>query len=259
MTVKFMINDFWTKFGQAYLVFSKFCDYEDWQSILKRIAEEIIAIQANRPLAVLDVGAGYGINTMYISNIVFNHSRIRSVIDIIEPSKQARETAINLLVREVNGGTLKDAFSNLAEIGKRKYDIILFLHSSYYIQDFHTWLKKIYVTNLRQGGKILILAIPDDSPFFIDPRSRLQFTSSQLKFTLSQGGFDFTPHQLRSRFYVNTNFVISSTEADQLYLFMAQTQIPNMSKEEFCLKLKEKASDGVINLGDELLVIRKIK
>ena len=238
-------------------MFSKFCDFNDWQSILNRIASEIIEVQDNKPLSILDVGAGLGINTECIANIVFTHRKIRNSIDIIEPSQHAREIARRLMVSEDKGGILRNFFPNLSDINTRKYDVVIFLHSTYYINDFYNWLQKIFRNNLREGGKVLVLAIPSDSPFFLDPKLALPHTSSQIKYYLSQKGFEFTPYSLTSKFYINTHFIFSEIEIDHLYHFMTSSKSNIISREEFCERLKSKASSGVIDFQDELIVIRK--
>lgn len=252
-----MENDFWKQLGQSFLVFSKFCDFDDWQNILKRLACEIVSVNQQHALSILDVGAGLGINTECIANIIFSQNKIRNIIDIIEPSKSARDISRGLLVTEDKGGSIRNIFPGLVNVKNQIYDVIMFIHSSYYINNFYLTLNSLLKYNLREGGKILILALPSESPFFLDPKLELPFTSSQIQYYLSQNDINFNAYTLTSKFFINTNFIFSQNEINQLYHFMTSSKKGILTKGKFCEILKSKAHNGIIDFQDELIVIEK--
>ena len=248
------LSSFWKEYGKAYIVFSQFCHYGDCQAIVHRIANEIDLISGRNCLSIIDIGTGYGLNILKVLEILFSKTRKRHLLDVVEPSEEALLHLNDLLSREAVGGFLREAYHDISEIKKNLYDVIVIMHSSYYIEGFNKILIDIYKNNLRQGGKIIILALPDSSPFFLGHCLRLDHTSNWIKTYLGQQNIDYKVFSLQSRFIFPKKFLLTQKGADSLYTFMTRKSI---TKLEFLKLLKPFVDKGIIDFGDELIIIDK--
>lgn len=249
------MSDFWKEYSKSFMIFSQYCSYTDWADILKRIANEIASSNKSNSLSIIDVGTGYGKNINEIMEILFTNNRIRNILDVVEPSNQIHSIIRSLITDFKDDGYLRNLFSNISNFEDKKYDVILFMHSSYYIHDFNNILFKLCSNNLHENGKILILSLPDTSPFFLKKSDlSLPNTSTSIKVFLERISIGYNSYPFSSKFFFNDKFLLSEKTCDHLYHFFTRKLI---EKDEFVECIKKVCKNGVIDFNDELIIIRK--
>jgi len=249
------VVDFWKEYGEGYILFSQLFSYENWQTILSRIASEISNVRSSASVSILDVGSGYGINILNILQMLYSEKKVRHILDVVEPSEQARLILRALIPNETLGGFLRNVYSSIADISVKVFDAVLVMHSSYYIDSFETELAKIYNQNVTVGGLVILLALPDTSPFFLQRKELyLPNTSTRIKGYLNREGIEYKTFALRSRFLFPNKIILSKKGMNALYKFMTRGLIP---EPEFIVALDKLRSGEAVDFGDELIVIRK--
>lgn len=249
------MSNFWKEYGKAYTLFSQYCNYNDWQIILRRIANEITGTNSNRALSVLDVGTGHGLNALNLLEILYSETGQKHLLDVVEPSHEATFLLQSLLSTVSTGGFLRNIYHNISEIDEAAYDVMIFMHSSYYISEFQHVIKCTYFNNLQKGGKIIILALPDTSPFFLgEKKLLLNNTSTRIKLMLNNLDLKFDSYVLHSRFMLSNAQGISSSGMDAFYHFMTREIIV---KDKFVEILRKRTRKEPLDFGDELIVINK--
>lgn len=253
--MKSLRADFWKHFGHSYAIFSMYCDYNDWRKILDEICKEITAPEIKRTINFLDIGAGIGKNTNEIIEIMISRYRTNVLADAVEPSPLARSYIKNIVIEKRFGGFLNKTYSDVTKIQKKKYDAIILMHSSYYIDDFFKKLTKLYNESLNQGGKILILSLPSSSIFFLKEDSlQLPYTSDKIISWLNDNEIDFSIKKLKSRFSSNIKFQKVYNPVKHFYKFFTRKEI---SIEKFILLYKKHIDNKTVNFNDELIIIKK--
>lgn len=252
----FIMTDFWIETGDAYLTFSQYCHYKDWQAILQSIANEIVAVTKRVAVpAVLDVGCGIGINTLNIAEIIYSETRKRVECDVVEPSTWALDIATHVMQKSSDGGFLRKSFTAVHLADDRQYDAILFMHSAYYIKDFGKTLMRLYRHQLREGGAIILLALSDSSPFFLnDSRLILPNTSTAICGTLQKEKLPFAAYPLRSRLVLSDTRLSVAAFVTRLNSFVSRGKLTDS---EFRRAMTKITNDGYVDFSDELLVVRR--
>lgn len=249
-----MSVDFWTSIGDAYRIFSAYCRYDDWQHILNVLADRIVQINDRTSSCILDVGCGLGRNTLSISEALFTRTGHRPIVDIVEPSLLARSTVQNLIPTHSQGGFLRSEYGSIGELDKREYDAVLFLHSTYYINQLQEQLSVLTKKHLRTDGKLLFLVLPGTSPFFIRSQ-RLPNTAERLELMLDELHLARQSLSLSSRFLFGHKHLLTTETVSSLRRFM---NCEDMTDEEFCDVLLQKANRGEIDFGDRLIIAGRV-
>lgn len=249
------MEDFWERYGESYQIFSQYCSYYDWQNILETIANEIAQAQKEQSYSILDIGPGKGRNILEILEILFTKLRKRNILDIVEPSNIGVNILESLIVSVENGGYLRNIYRDTSNIQDSKYNIILFMHSSYYINNFCELIFKLLSENLFNDGKLLILTLPYESPFFLG-KSELYLpnTTEEIIGILEEKKIKYEVHRLESKFFLNKNFDISKSAMEKICFFMTREKI---SFNDFIILLKKHYKKGVLDFSDDLIVIKK--
>lgn len=223
--------------------------------MIETIAEELLKIASDRPLNVLDVGAGTGKTIAEILEYILSKTNKRTVLDVVEPSVYAKKLMSAFLVRREHGGFLDRIYDDAQEVQGDKYDAVLFMHTSYEIADFQEVLLKLYETNLNQKGKILILSVSSASCFFLGRQELIKANvSDQIISMLNEQGIKHTVKQLDSRFHLSGNGKADPNSFEYFYSFMTDKKIP---LEEFKYLLDKANKQGQINFKDELITITR--
>ena len=252
-----MIRDFWAKHDINYRVFSHFCDSEDWHNILKSIAAQF-RWDDGLSRSVLDVGAGTGINTTALMEILYAQQNCRHFVSTLEPSAKARERIEHNIIYEKDGGFLRDIFATYSELNGRKFDAIVFLHSSYYVTDFEQQLTQLYRDNLYEGGVIVIVTLSRDSPFFLGYPPSVPNTAESITQWIKAVGFKYDVKILPSHFRLPQGLAPDQKLFDHLFSFICDhTQI---DASDFNARLATHLISGDrngVDLKDRLIVLSK--
>lgn len=249
------MSDFWEEYGKAYAVFAHYCSFDDWKVNLKQIAMEAAGTNQDAPLTVLDVGSGYGKDVLDLSRILLAQTQKIPVFDVVEPPSFAREMLRRILISHTEGGCLRNEYDDISEIGEEQYDAILFMNAAYYIEGFENVLDNCLERHLKPGGRVIILALPETSDFFLDiPDLVLPYNATEIQDVLCKRDIPFSKIQLRSTYYLPEMAALSQSLIDHLYTFMTESKI---SKEKFLTALVRKRSEGFLDFKDELIVIER--
>jgi SAM-dependent methyltransferase len=246
-------SDFWKQFGLSFSIFSMYCHYDDWRNILDNICIEIGPNELKHDIKILDIGSGTGKNITEITEMFLSRYNKNVTVDVVEPSKSAQNVIQTNLIYKKNGGHLNNIFSDISEIEMNKYDIILLMHSSYYIKNFEDFIIKIFSCNLNIGGRISILSLPANSVFFLNENKlKLPNTSETICNFLRKNHINFNVKKLSSRFSLNGN-ASSPKSVDLLYKFITREEI---KIEKFHSLYKKYINKQTVNFNDELITIK---
>lgn len=252
-----MIRDFWDKHDVNYRVFSHFCDTEDWHNILKAVAAQF-RWDDGLSRSILDIGAGTGINTTALLEILYAQQYCRHFVSTLEPSGKARERIEHNIIYENDGGFLREIFATYSELGDRKFDAILFLHSSYYVPDFERQLAQLFRDNLYDGGVIVIVVLSRDSPFFLGHPPSVPNTAEDITQWVKAVGYKYDVKILPSHFRLPRGLRPDQPLFSHLFSFVCDhTQI---DASEFNIKVARHlmCDDSIgVDLKDRLIVISK--
>ena len=247
--------DFWEEYGKAYAVFAHYCSFDDWKTNLKRIALEIAKSSQNAPVSVLDVGTGYGKDVLDLSRILLAEIKGMPIFDIVEPPSFTREMLRRILSPVADGGCLRNEYDDIADIGAECYDTILFMNATYYIEECENVLVDCLERNVNPGGRLVILALPETSDFFLDiPELVLPYNATAIQRFLQERNISFHKIPLQSTYHLPDVLSLSSTLVDHLYSFMTESKIGNS---DFIAALGRKQNGGDLDFKDELIVIEK--
>jgi hypothetical protein len=252
--MKNLHTDFWDRFGHSYSIFSMYSDYDDWRNILDEICREINNLQFNRTVNLLDIGAGIGKNTNEIIEIMLSRYKKNILVDVVEPSVVARDYIKTILIEKRFGGFLNKVSSDISKLKKNKYDVILFMHSSYYITNFTMKLLYLYNNYLSKRGKILILSLPSNSIFFLKQKElKLPNTSDDIQSFLKSTGISFKLRKLNSKFATKIKHQ-NNSQTNHFYKFFTRKEI---SLKKFTSLFKTNINGRIANFRDELIIIEK--
>jgi hypothetical protein len=249
--------DFWTQFDKSYRLFSQFCDSDDWHIIIKAVAGAIIeyAGNPNCQISILDVGSGNGVASQTLCEQIYSRTRCFPSLSVVEPSSIARGRLESNILFSSDSGPLIYA-SEIVEYlpSDLKVDAILFLHSTYYIDEMDKLLKKLVDTHLRQGGAVCVLVLPEQSPFFLNLPC-LDNCSDAIEKMFKLMNLETHSFLLQSRFLFPKGGEFADAELDVLRKFF----MPSVgSTTAFKKRLNDyKNHNGEIDFQDHLLIGKK--
>jgi len=154
----------WQVMGAPYQVFSALCDPGDWEKILAATAEAI-ALNSGPHLRVLDVGSGTGLSAERIRRHLLGTHGASSEWMLVEPDRVAQE--MEHLLMPPGGDCLPVNYATHIP-DDRVYDVVLLLHSSYYLADLDDRVRVWSRDVLSRGGIVVCVAMCSASPFYID-------------------------------------------------------------------------------------------
>lgn len=251
------MTDFWAQFDKSYRLFSQFCDSDDWHLILKVVAGAITkyAGNPNCQISILDVGCGSGAGSQTVCEQIYSKTGCFPSLSIVEPSSIARDRLKSNTLPGSDGGPLNLAAETIDSLpSDLKVDAILFLHSTYYIEEMEKQLKKPVDSHLRPGGAVCALVLPEQSPFFLG-LPPLTNCSNEVETIFKSMNLDTRSVTLKSRFLLPKGGAFTDAEMDALRKFFMP--IANSSA-EFKKRLDDyRNHDGQIDFQDHLLIGKK--
>lgn len=139
-------------------------------NIRKYIAKTLLCkFEYSKPIVWLDVGSGDGATLSAVFDAEPNFKKRKIKLIVIEPSVKAIKI-LKPKLKKYKNLSLKiiDKKFNLFLLKKEKYDIISFLHSSYYITNSKKDFEKVYLKaydSLKKDGVLLVQSIKSDGDF----------------------------------------------------------------------------------------------
>ena len=249
--------DFWVQFDKSYRFFSQFCDSDDWHLILKAVAGAVIEYAGNPScqISILDVGSGNGVASQTLCEQIYSRTRCFPSLSVIENSSMAQDRLKSNILFSSDCGPLKYATERAEKLPSDfKVDAILFLHSTYYIDEINKLLKKLVDTHLRPGGAVIVLVLPEQSPFFLD-LPRLDNCSDAIETMFKTMNLETHSFTFQSRFLFPKGGEFDDNELDLLRKFFMQN---SGSTTEFKNRLNDyKNRNGEIDFQDHLLIGKK--
>lgn len=151
----------WNEFLLPYLTFSAFTDENDWNDILKCISCNISKSKSNK-LNILDYGAGIGTTSYSIRRHLYGtHGRI-SNWTLMDPDKIALNSHV-INMPALGDSMLVSSVNEIHDFGE--FNCIIFVHSTYYINNLENIFLKILKSKPDNCIAIFVV-MSDSSPFF---------------------------------------------------------------------------------------------
>lgn len=194
---------FWECSGHAYAALSLLSDPDDWENIVSSAASEAIeGLEGRQRLRILDIGTGSGETAFRIAQRLSATHRFHADFTLVEPSPRARSSArLRFLPASHLGGA--PIYASVDEIcpGSR-FDVITFIHSTYYIDDLLSELD-ILSKYMAEGSKFVFLVLPEGSPYFLSlgKLGHLNLAEEVIK-CCQKLGFKISVDRLKSRLNV---------------------------------------------------------
>lgn len=251
------MNDFWAQFDKSYRLFSQFCDSDDWHRILKAVAGAVAQYAGNpdSQISILDVGCGSGVATQTICEMVYSASGCFPTLVTVEPSVMARSRLETNILQDSDCGPLRHNIAQLDALpADLRVDAILFLHSTYYIDDLSNALENLVKSHLRPTGAVCALVLPENSPFFMDLPC-LPNCSDALEAMFKRLGLEVSSFTLKSRFLFPEGGEFSDAEYDALRRFWMPSA---RNLQDFKMRVKEYHAQSEIDFQDHLLVGKSV-
>lgn len=251
------MTDFWAQFDKSYRLFSQFCDSDDWHLILKVVAGAVVKYAGNPScqISILDVGCGSGAATQTVCEQIYARTGCFPSLSVVEPSSMARGRLASNTLHNTDCGPLHHTVEHLDNLPTDlKVDVILFLHSTYYIDDLENNVKRLVNSHLRPGGAICALVLPERSPFFLGLPC-LTNCSDAVERIFTSMNLATRSVTLRSRFLLpkGGEFTEAEWEALRKFVMPSATSVAAF-KERFN---QQKDRDGQIDFQDHLLIGKK--
>lgn len=246
--------DFWAQFDKSYRLFSQFCNSDDWHTILRAVAGAITnyAGGPDCQISLLDVGCGSGVASQTVCKQIYARSGCFPSLFVVEPSAIARRRVESTVLSRADCGPLHRIAEQLEKLPvDLKVDAILFLHSTYYIEDLEKTLPNLVRSHLRVNGVVCALVLPEQSSFFLDLPS-LPNCSDAIEAIFESIPLKTHSVTLKSRFMFPKSGDFSDAEFDALRRFwMPSARTPV----EFKQRLDSyKNHDGEMDFQDHLLI-----
>lgn len=187
----------WRELGVAYEAFSALCDPSDWQDILKSIAQSI-ALTEKSHVRILDIGAGLGNTSSAIRRFLYGTHGVTSAWHLIDPDPTAQVTQHMFMVPA--GERLAVEYSPAMPVAG-EYDVILFVHSTYYLSDLRATFEQCTRLLRRDGGIFIAVAMDTLSPFYFQSLGNLSSgVAEEVEEAMSSLGLTCDSCGIRSRF-----------------------------------------------------------
>jgi SAM-dependent methyltransferase len=250
--------DFWQKHDIHYRLFSQFCDLDDWYNILLTIASHFTWKGPRVSRALLDVGAGTGINTNALLEMLYAKHQVRHVVSVVEPSSIARKRIATNVVPELEGGFLRHVFAHFSELGNRRFDGVLFLHSTYYIPDFELVLRRTVREHTEKGGVVVCAALAGNSPFFLGQTPAQPNLSEDIERIAKANRWRYDVQLLPSHYRVPDTIQLAERTLKHLHSFVCDGTA--MTFQDFVSAFRTHlvtASGAGVDLKDRLITIRR--
>jgi SAM-dependent methyltransferase len=251
------MSDFWAQFDKSYRLFSQFCDSDDWHLILKVVAGAVIKYAGNPScqISILDVGCGSGAATQTVCEQIYAKTGCFPSLSVVEPSSVALARLASNTLPNSDCGPLHHAVTEVDKLpSELRVDAILFLHSTYYIDDLESKLKKLVDFHLRPGGAICALVLPEQSPFFLSLPC-LANCSDAVESIFRSLNLVSRSVTLKSRFLLPKGGEFAEAEWEALQKFVMPSA---NSLAAFKERLNQhKDQDGQIDFQDHLLIGKK--
>lgn len=244
------IDLFWPKLRDAYQAFCTLSDEGDWQSIILQIAA-IVASNAIAPRHILDYGAGLGSTAASIRRRLYGDHGLPSSWVLYDPDSFARSAS--LISMPELGKSMAIGIADVIPI-EGKFDVVLFVHTSYYITDFDKELDRVFESLLStESGFVICVAMPRVSPFFIEGLNNMhRWTAESIVDMASNKGMKCDVIKMRSRFRWLSELTSDSLLSRLITSFVCGT--PSISESE--IDVVNNNLVGEVDFGDWLIVIK---
>lgn len=248
---------FWDDSGAECCSFQHSCNYQDWANILKAVArnletssEHISQDKAFKKTKYLDIGSGFTHNIREIISILKFEHKILSNWDCYEPDTAVADIVSRKTVSQNRHPLgINNIFTDIAQFAD-SYDSILFMHSSYYVDDFEKTL--LNLKDKLNGGSIIVLRVAEHSPFYLFDE-QIPRNGSYSEFT--KLGFSVESEYHKVAIDIPEEMMSSSTFMRQMYLFFFQGDTTLVDYERFRKKF-QRIYSGKIDLVDEILLLK---
>lgn len=160
--------EFWQAGQPGYALLTYLSDPDDWSAIVAIISSEIAgAVGGARFAKVLDIGSGVGTTSLQIARRLLASEGIMSAWTLVEPDDEARSASSKVFAVSAHGYGSARVISSIGQIDPdERYDCALFVHSSYYLDEFSQVLEGV-ASVLKCGAPIIIVSMVKESPFFL--------------------------------------------------------------------------------------------
>ncbi len=233
---------------------------EDWFLIVAKLAEEISNTGGDY-LKILDIGCGEG----HTAKQILDRVKKDYVCDLLETDNAALERAKSFLQVENKPGEIFNGGVEILSF-KNEYNVIYTSHTNYYwgVNEDHykIQLDNVY-TAIKEGGKLLILTLPQDSAHYkvmlhqIYPEYNY---SEYIENYYKSKGYNVHVEKFQMRIYVG-DILNNSKDYDLsvFYKFIHNTNVyPDREKLQiFRKKLEEFSQNGYLDFADHLIVVEK--
>lgn len=245
-----VLNFKWSEIGNAYQSFSTMSDEGDWQSIISQLAT-IMAKSASGSRNILDFGAGLGTTAASIRRQLYGVHGLLSSWALYEPDSFARASH-HILMPQV--GKYMPVESLATPPKSKCFDIVLFIHTSYYLSEFGKELEKSFNTLSSDNGFVICVSMPEESPFFIPELNNHIWGSAQkIIEAASSLGLQSEIIKLRSRFRWLPTLGEDRLLSKSIASFVCGGR--EVSNQE--INLIENKLSGEVDFGDWMIVIRR--
>lgn len=241
----------WPEIGDAYQTFSVLCDEGDWQAIITQIAVSA-ATNANTSRRILDYGAGLGSTASSIRRKMYGNHGVLSSWVLYEPDEIARK-AHQMFLPTLSSSMIAESLPSLPV--NSSFDVVLFIHTSYYIADFDLEIDRLFNTCLKsETNAIICVSMPEESPFFISELDNwYPWTAQEICESVEKLGLRCEVSQLRSRFRWLPSMADDATLSELVSTFVCGRKQVSLGE----IELVRSRLIGETDFGDWLIVVRR--
>jgi len=242
---------FWSELGGPYQAFSTLSDEGDWQSIIRQIAT-VVAPNAEAPLKILDYGSGLGTTAASIRRCLYGDHGLLSSWTLYDPDEFARN-ASTFSMPEISARLSVSIVDEVPE--NREFDIVLFVHTSYYLDQFEDVLDRSFRELLAmRNGQVICVVMPKASPFFIKGLNNAHvWAAERIVSVAKKKGFKCDVIKLRSRFRWLSEISMDRMLSELITSFVCGRS--SITERE--VNLTREALVGEVDFGDWLISIRR--
>ena len=244
--------DFWEAQGEGFKLFSQFCHVGDWNAILDALTEALTPRKETaRPMAILDVGCGYGYNTLAILKRSYCQHEFRHTVDLVEPSMAALEHAKAVLSTEPYGCFRRHAVRTIGDRPYGSYDRILYIHSAYYVQDLLKELRYLKEKHAYDHTRLIFLCLSQSSKFYKPSGSILPNCKEDISAILDRLGAPYSINRvMTSRLILPDLSCLTHKGMKALKAFMGANDVEDST---FANRMRKITSDNKIDFEDHLI------